>query len=167
MQYTSIALSLLAASGAYAAPYPMSNTTTTSFTGSNTTTTFSSSNLSASNGSTSGWGSGSGSGSELRVTLSNIQAEIATQITFEEGVRDARPAPAQGPFQTFELSLGAQVKQQDLRCQALDLHGYPLVAVRGDNVDLTFADGGNGPWTFPEPSKVSMVICDPEFKARV
>ncbi|RVX72450.1 hypothetical protein B0A52_03638 [Exophiala mesophila] len=155
MQYTSIALSLLAASGVCAAPaYPYANTTTTSWMGSNTTAA-----------ATNGTGSTSGGGSEIRVTLSNIQAEIGVQLTFKKGVRDIQRSPLQGPFQTFELSVGPEVLDQDLRCQALGLAGQPLVAIRGDNVDTTFSDAGNGAWTFAEVSEVSTVICDPAFEA--
>ncbi|KIV90179.1 hypothetical protein PV10_07510 [Exophiala mesophila] len=158
MQYTSIALSLLAASGVYAAPsYPYANTTTSSWMGSSNTT------AAATNGT--GSTSGSGSGSGIHVTLSNIQAEIGVQLTFKEGVRDIQRSPLQGPFQTFELSVGPEVLDQDLRCQALDLDGHPLVAIRGDNIDTTFSDAGNGEWTFAEVSEVSAVICDPAFVA--
>lgn len=128
MQYSAIFLSLLAASGALAAP-----------------------------------SSRRGMNNEIRVALSDL-GETGAQVTFKEGVRDVQVPATSGPFATLEVRLGKGVAQQDLRCQALDEAGKPIVGVRGANVDITFADGGNGPWTFKKPSLVSKVICDPAFK---
>ncbi|KIV91696.1 hypothetical protein PV10_06210 [Exophiala mesophila] len=128
MQYSAILVSLLAATGALAAP---------------------SSRRSVDN--------------EIRVVLSDL-GETGAQVTFKEGVRDVQVPALNGPFATLEVRLGKGVAQQDLRCQALDESGNPIVGVRGANVDITFADGGNGPWTFKKPSLVSKVICDPAFK---
>lgn len=128
MQYTTVVLSLLAATGALAAPHSRR--------------TFD---------------------NEIRVALSDL-GETGAQVTFKEGVRDAEVPAISGPFATLEVLLGKDVKQQDLRCQALDEAGKPIIATRGANVDITFADGGNGPWTFKQPSLVSKVICDPSFQ---
>lgn len=128
MQY-SVFLSLLAASGALAAPR---------------------NNRQSSN-------------NEIRVALSS--SETGAQVTLKEGVRDTAVPAGNGPFDTVELRLGKDVRQQNLRCQILDDAKNPIVVLRGNNTDITFADGGAGPWKFrEEESLVSEVICDPKFK---
>ena len=65
-----------------------------------------------------------------------------------------------GPFETIEINVGAAA-QQDLRCQALDLDGKPIVATRGANVDITFSDADKGAWTFRDGAvEVSRIICE-------
>lgn len=99
---------------------------------------------------------------EVRVSLSDL-AETGAQVTLAEGVRDTAVPATDGPFATVELTLGADVQDQDLRCQILDHMGNPIVLLRGANTDITFGDGGKGAWTLREPTTVSEVICDPSF----
>lgn len=102
---------------------------------------------------------------EVRVILQNQQAELGTQQVFTGAKRETKPpVGSRGPYQTIEVRVGAGVAKQDLRCQVLDDTGKPIVATRGANTDITFADGGAGPWTFKTPHKVSQIICDPAFK---
>ncbi|EME82791.1 uncharacterized protein MYCFIDRAFT_80396 [Pseudocercospora fijiensis CIRAD86] len=129
MQYSAIVLSLLAATGALAAP--AKRTTDNS----------------------------------IRVTLSD--GNLATQTAFEEGSRQAKkPVGSSGPYNTVELSVGADVEQQTLRCQILDRSSNPITVLRGENVDITFSDAGKGLWTFQDGNtEVSQIICDPDFVA--
>ena len=70
---------------------------------------------------------------------------------------------AQGPYTEVELVLGDDVRNEDLRCQILDNDDEPIVVLRGANTDVTFSDGGNGPWKFRTPSLVGRVTCDQDF----
>ena len=105
----------------------------------------------------------------INVRISGL-SEFARNIAFEEGglVHETQPAGGEG-VTTFELTFGPGVKKQDLRCQILDKAGNPITGKRGANVDITFADGGNGPWTFINKKgeeiniQTSAVVCDPAF----
>lgn len=92
--------------------------------------------------------------------------ELATQTTFDEGWRQVkRPVGSAGPYDTVLLTLGADVKQQDLRCQVLDEYNDPIVVLRNGNREITFADGNGGAWTFEAGAQnVVAIICDPAFK---
>ncbi|KAL5330504.1 hypothetical protein ACEPPN_000021 [Leptodophora sp. 'Broadleaf-Isolate-01'] len=103
---------------------------------------------------------------DIRVTLTD--GNLATQTAFNEaGLKREiqKPVGSSGPFNSVELSVGADVQKQDLRCQILDNNGQPITVKRGQNIDTTFADGNGGPWTFLKPasSEVSKIICDPAF----
>lgn len=105
----------------------------------------------------------------INVRISGL-SEFTRNIAFVEGglIRETQHAGG-GDVNMFELTLDSAIKKQDLRCQVLDKAGNPITGKRGANVDITFADGGNGPWTFinkhGEPTNVdiSVVICDPAF----
>lgn len=99
----------------------------------------------------------------IRVNLANV-ANVRAQNQFVDGQRDERIPAIRGPFATVELKLGKDVANKAYRCQILDENHKPIVVIRGANTDITFADGGNGPWTFRTPSLVSRTICDPAFK---
>lgn len=104
----------------------------------------------------------------IRIQLSD--GNLARQLQFEEAglVREEQPSPDQSSlFNTVSLTLDANVENQGLRCQILDKNHQPITLQRGENIDITFADGGNGPWSFlyPEESQVSKVVCDPKFVA--
>ncbi|PVH72171.1 hypothetical protein DL98DRAFT_520629 [Cadophora sp. DSE1049] len=133
MQYSTIFLSALAATGALAVPTRRPN---------------------------------NNFDSSITVILQNQNLEIGSQTQFAEGQRQAKsPVGSSGPFTTVELSLGPDVKQKDLRCQVLDKSNKPIVVVRGQNVDITFADGDKGEWTFKNgATEVNTIICDPAFK---
>jgi len=102
----------------------------------------------------------------ITIILQNQNPEIGSQTQFTEGQRQARsPVGSSGPFTTVELSLGPDVKQKDLRCQVLDKKNDPIVVVRDQNVDITFADGDQGKWTFKNgAAEVSKIVCDLAFK---
>ncbi len=108
----------------------------------------------------------------INVRISGLN-EFATNIDFLSGglVREVQRAGGRG-IDKFELTLDPAVKKQNLRCKVLDKAGKPITGKRGANVDITFADGGNGPWTFinekGEPINVdtSLVVCDPAFVKR-
>jgi hypothetical protein len=104
----------------------------------------------------------------ISVTLQNQAIELGSTTSFSEGVREAKgPVGSSGPFTTVELSLGADVAQQDLRCQILDDRNVPIILLRGENNDTTFADGDGGVWDFQDGALlVSTIICDPEFEKR-
>jgi len=90
--------------------------------------------------------------------------ETGAQVSGLSSTYNSAGTPAiSGPFSTIEISLGAGVTNADLRCEALDNYGNPIVAVRGANTDTTFSDADKGPWTFRQPSYVSQVVCDPTF----
>jgi len=104
----------------------------------------------------------------IRIQLSD--GNLARQLQFEEAglVREKQPSPDQSsPFNTVSLTLDENVENQGLRCKILDKNNQPITLQRGENVDITFADGGKGPWSFlyPEESQVSKVVCDPKFVA--
>lgn len=106
---------------------------------------------------------------KINVRLSGL-SELARNIKFTQGglVREVQRSSNPG-INTFELTLDPAVKKQDLRCQVLDKAGKPITGRRGANVDITFADGGNGPWTFINAKgektdvETSAVVCDPAF----
>jgi hypothetical protein len=105
----------------------------------------------------------------INVRLSGLN-ELATNTAFVQGGLVREVQSAKNPsINTFELTLDPKVQNQALRCQVLDKAGKPITGKRGANVDITFADGGNGPWTFinAKGEKInvdtSAVICDPAF----
>jgi len=101
----------------------------------------------------------------VRVQLSG-PGELATQTVFTGAQREAKPpVGSSGPYDTLELDVGILVEDQGVRCQVLDNMGEAIVAVRGANIDTTFSDAGNGPWSFQQASEVSQIICDPAFVA--
>ncbi|KAL8747987.1 MAG: hypothetical protein Q9190_000199 [Brigantiaea leucoxantha] len=103
---------------------------------------------------------------EIRVVLSNQGTETGSQTVFAEGSRqEKRPVGSSGPFETVELRVGALVEKQDQRCQIVDKAGKPIIVLRGENRDITFADGDKGEWTLEKESEVSKIVCDPHFKA--
>ncbi|ORY11131.1 hypothetical protein BCR34DRAFT_565731 [Clohesyomyces aquaticus] len=130
MQYSTLFLSALAATGALAVPTPQ-------FAGD----------------------------SSITVVLENQAIEVGSQTQFLDGMRQAKPpVGSSGPFATVELRLGPNVKKAGLRCQVLDNNNVPITVVRGANVDITFADGDKGLWTFQNgATEVSQIICDPAF----
>lgn len=91
--------------------------------------------------------------------------ELATQTSFFEGYRQVQgPVGSSGPYDTVALSLGAAVKQQNLRCQVLNEHNEPIVVLRNTSREITFADGGLGAWTFESGAQnVVAIVCDPTF----
>ncbi|KIW22384.1 uncharacterized protein PV07_12274 [Cladophialophora immunda] len=99
---------------------------------------------------------------KVTVALSD-GGETGAQVTLESTVRDMGAPAISGPFNSIEIRLGEDVQNQELRCQALDNYGYPIVATRGTNIDTTFSDADKGPWTFRQASYVSEVVCDPTF----
>jgi len=106
----------------------------------------------------------------IRVGLSGIRADIASGTNFDENLlaQTKRPTGSRGPYDTVTLDLGEDIQNPALRCQVLDRQGQPIVVVRGANVDITFADGGAGPWTFRDgEALVSSITCDPRFKKGV
>ncbi|USW57826.1 hypothetical protein Slin15195_G111450 [Septoria linicola] len=135
MQYSSILLSALAATGTLAAPARRQVSTQVI-------------------------------DNSIRVGLQSLIREIGSGTTFNENhlPQPSGPTGSRGPYDTVSLSLGADILNPALRCQILDTAQNPIVVVRGENVDITFADGGNGPWTFRDgENEVSQIICDPAF----
>lgn len=104
----------------------------------------------------------------ISVILQNQAIELGSTTDFSEGVRETKePVGSSGPFTNVELDLGADVAQQDLRCQILDDDNVPIILLRGENNDTTFADGDGGVWDFQDGALlVSTIICDPEFEKR-
>lgn len=100
--------------------------------------------------------------SSVTVSLSN-GVDASTDLLFSTLPSTSTPSHT-GPFTQINLKVGKNVSPQDLRCQALDSNGKPIVELRGENTDITFADGGKGAWTFRAPTKVASVTCDPSFK---
>lgn len=109
-----------------------------------------------------------GAENAISVILQNQAIELGSQTDFAEGIRETKePVGSSGPYTTVELSLGADVDQQDLRCQILDDNNVPIILLRGENNDTTFADGDGGVWDFQDGALlVSTIICDPEFQKR-
>lgn len=106
-------------------------------------------------------------GKEIRVILQDQATETGSQTVFAENDKTPKaPVGSSGPYQTIEIQVGAIVENQGYRCQALDKHNKPIVAVRGKNVDTTFSDADKGEWTFKHRSEVKAIICDPTFVAK-
>ncbi|KAK3703220.1 hypothetical protein LTR37_014560 [Vermiconidia calcicola] len=103
------------------------------------------------------------SDNEVRVTLQSQSTETGSQTSFDDVSmrKSMAPVGSSGPFETIKIAVGANVAKQDLRCQALDTAGAPLIAVRGNNTDITFSDDEKSCLT---ASEVSRIICDPSFE---
>jgi hypothetical protein len=102
----------------------------------------------------------------IKVTLSDGDDLISeTQFSKIGNFEVLSPVGSFGPFNTVNLTIGAEVRNQDLRCQIIDDEGHAIELVRGDNEAFTFADAGAGEWTFLDPtsSLVEKIICDPLF----
>ena len=104
---------------------------------------------------------------DVRVVLQNQGIELGSQTVFEDFSERARSGPVglSGPFNTVEIVVGELVDPQDLRCKLIDQHGQAIVAIRGGNKDITFADGDGGLWNFVEEARVRRIICDDKFEA--
>jgi len=111
---------------------------------------------------------GTSADTSVRVVLQSQATETGSGTVFDsvDSRQYKAPVGSSGPFETLEVVVGAGANQ-DLRCQALDLEGNAIIATRGDNVDITFSDGGADKfeWTFKQPSEVSRIVCDPAFVA--
>jgi len=71
-------------------------------------------------------------------------------------------------FNYVQVSVSILSQPQSLRCQLIiGDNQKPIVATRGTNVDTTFSDAHKGPWKFQTPpmSKVTTVVCSPDFKS--
>lgn len=101
--------------------------------------------------------------SEIRVVL--LSSDTGSQTVFEEGDTNPKnPTGSSGPFDNVELRLGDDVENQELRCALYDNDGEPIILERGENVDTTFADGGNGPWKFRDSTEVDSIVCNDDFE---
>ncbi|PSN65890.1 hypothetical protein BS50DRAFT_574383 [Corynespora cassiicola Philippines] len=117
---------------------------------------------------------------DVSITVQLSDGNLATQTQFLHGgaVREEQtPIGSSSVFNSVELRLGADIAE-DLRCQILDADMNAILLARGENKDTTFADGDAGKWNFiekvekgdgpadyaPRESRVSKIICDPEFK---
>jgi len=120
MQYTNLILSMLAASGAIAAPQ------------------------------------GFRSNSAIDISLDD-------QAILNIPLGQFYSIPSHKRFSTVTLHLGAEVKNQNLRCQLLRAGegNFAKILERNGNVDITFAEGT--PWTFRFPGAVRGVICKNDF----
>ncbi|KAK6864325.1 hypothetical protein PG990_006240 [Apiospora arundinis] len=81
------------------------------------------------------------------------------------GELDAKAPAFQGPYGSVTLDVGSG--SAAARCQVIDTNGEAVTLVRGANVDVSFGDGGNGPWRAQngQPFRVQQIKCDPEFKS--
>ena len=104
----------------------------------------------------------------LRVILESQSTETGsqTQLPANTPLVDLPPVGSSGPFETVELRVGDLVKNQEFRCQILDMHSMPLFVLRNGKRDITFSDADKGPWTLETPSEVSDIVCNPTFVAQ-
>ncbi|PSN59152.1 hypothetical protein BS50DRAFT_626850 [Corynespora cassiicola Philippines] len=110
-------------------------------------------------------------GSSIDVRLSGGTAALSLAFNEDAAINgEQKTVEVTGPYDTVELSLGTDVHNQDLRCKAVDAGGREVTVLRQGTAAATFADGGNGPWTFvdsetrlPLASEVSQIVCDPVF----
>lgn len=101
---------------------------------------------------------------KLRVTLTGPHVH-RSKSAFPPSPATTLQPTSPGPFTTVTLNVGKAAPNQAARCKILNDAGSAIVLQRGANTDITFADGGKGPWTFRDgPQKVSDVICDPTFR---
>jgi hypothetical protein len=99
----------------------------------------------------------------VTVALSDA-GETGAQVTLKSTYENSAVPATPGPFVNIQITLGADVANKDLRCQALDFTKTPIVGLRGNNTDITFSDAQKGPWFFREPTFVTEVVCSPAFK---
>lgn len=105
--------------------------------------------------------------SDKSVTISLRGAAADSEVVFrrEPGDRPFAGRPDNnGPFEEVELTLGDDVQNDELRCQVLDQDRNPIVVLRGNNTDNTFADGDKGAWKFRAPTNVHKVVCSQDFE---
>lgn len=105
----------------------------------------------------------------VRVQLASDALDLAVQTAFDKAGR-VREVKNQNPITEFNnVELLLSNVNPMLRCQILDMHQHPIMLQRGNNTDITFADGDAGRWNFinaakkPITSTVSQIICDPAF----
>ncbi|KAK4501496.1 hypothetical protein PRZ48_007305 [Zasmidium cellare] len=102
------------------------------------------------------------------VGLVNRQTGANEQIRFFDvgvkGGREVQKTVRQDLYNEYQLFLGPDAINQQLRCAIFDKDGKIIILRRGNSVQLTGA-GGN-PWTFefPKESAVFKVECNDEFK---
>ncbi|KAL8992367.1 MAG: hypothetical protein Q9169_007153 [Polycauliona sp. 2 TL-2023] len=109
------------------------------------------------------WQSRISTDNKLEVTLSGHGISPAKNIFHQSPATTKKPSPA-GPFDTVSLRVGKGVSNQASRCKIFNEAGNAIVVQRGANTDITFADGGKGPWKFRDgPTKVSNITCSPMF----
>lgn len=105
----------------------------------------------------------------VTISLQNRAIALESQTTFFDASHRVQKGPtgSSGPFTTINIDVAANATNQALRCQVVDEAGQPIIATRGENVDITFSDADNGEWTFADEDGVfvSAIICDPAFVA--
>ncbi|KAF2275285.1 uncharacterized protein EI97DRAFT_434501 [Westerdykella ornata] len=107
----------------------------------------------------------------IRITLEDQSVELGRQFTINgDGNAEVRVAVGEPEkFAAINVSLGDNISNKELRCQARGLDDQPIVGKRGPddkpNIDVNFSDAGKGPWTFLTGKQVvKEVVCSPEFK---
>ncbi|KAK7987227.1 hypothetical protein PG988_002215 [Apiospora saccharicola] len=81
------------------------------------------------------------------------------------GETDAKAPAFPGPFAT--VTLDVSTGSAAARCQLIDVNDQVVTLVRGANIDVSFGDGGNGPWRAQNGGtfSVKQIKCDPSFKS--
>ena len=101
----------------------------------------------------------------LRITLEGQRGVRFIANQFDSDTEISHTFKNQGPFGKVTLELGPEVKNQDVRCQLVDVQETPkpIILTRGENIDINFSKGK--PWVFRDmkESKVSKVTCGPNF----
>jgi len=102
---------------------------------------------------------------EIRVLLANQATEDGQAFILNDPTKRQELA-VRSNVAFREVTLTAPASAKDLRCQVQDKNGKAVTIQRGQNVDVTFADGGKGKWTFknPQQAAIGKIICDPAFK---
>lgn len=111
----------------------------------------------------------------VRITLEDQSVELGRQFTIDgDGNTEVRLSVGdQEKYAAITVNLGGNINNKELRCQALGSDGQPIVGKRGSeddpakkpNIDVNFSDGGKGPWTFLKGKQVvKEVVCNPKFK---
>ncbi|KAF1954900.1 hypothetical protein CC80DRAFT_493622 [Byssothecium circinans] len=101
---------------------------------------------------------------DVTVQLTNSALEIGSQTNFVDGKAEKKPpVGSKGPYTSVTIRVGKDAKNKDIRCKLLDRSNKAIQGKRGENTDITFADGGKGEWKLSKQVEVAFIICDPAF----
>ncbi|KAK8128667.1 hypothetical protein PG984_009775 [Apiospora sp. TS-2023a] len=99
-------------------------------------------------------------------SFNDFFAGLAAQLLETNlGEADTKTPRFAGPYRA--VTLDTRNGTAAARCQLIDNNNMVVTLVRGANVDVSFGDGGNGPWRAQNGRAftVKQIKCDPNFKS--
>ena len=100
---------------------------------------------------------------QVSVLLQSQSPEVGIPFDLSGVVANEIEVAEPTAIETVTLDVIGELVDPALRCQLVGAEG-PIVVLRGENVDVTFADGEGGPWTLQEETVVQKIVCDPAFE---